>query len=239
MNPLGVHMKVRDFKIVDYWTEQVNKMIDILHIEYFDHGEAHAKSRDYFLKHEEYTHFVFLPDDIIVTPDMVELLLEDARQLGDNCVVCGYSNVDFSTPSVNISFRDLRKVLVMFREQYQHPSLYDVLSDKFSYPFVKVTFQGNTLTIIPRKIVEKLSFKPYKTQIDNVLGKLMIRGSMYDLQMCNELLDLGVDIYCDLRLLIMHFGNTLRLINAKGKTRKMYLKTKNGEIKDYVELPPY
>jgi hypothetical protein len=239
MNPLGVHMKVRDFKIVDFWTEQVNKMMDVLYLEYFDHGEAHLKAREYFLKHEEYTHFVYLPDDVVITPSHVELLMEDIKQLGDNCVVCGYSNVDFSTPSVNISFRDLRKVTVMFREQYQHPSLYDILSDKFSYPFVKVTFQGNTLTIIPRKIVEKLSFKPYKTEVDTVLGKMMIRGSMYDLQMCNELLDLRVDIYCDLRLLIMHFGNTLRLINVRGKKRKMYLKTKSGEIKDYIELPPY
>jgi hypothetical protein len=67
----------------------------------------------------------------------------------------------------------------------------------------------------------------------------MVRGSMYDLQMCNELLNLGVDIYCDLRLLIMHFGNTLKLINVKSKNRRMYLKTKNEEVKDYVELPPY
>jgi len=239
MNVLGVHMKIRDFPMVDFWTEQVNKMIDILHIEYFPHDIAHQKAREYFLSHSEYTHLLFLPDDVIATPSHVEQLIQDAHQLGHDKVICGYCNVDFTKDEVAISKTKINKVLVPGRTDYKFIRLMDILAGKYEYPFIKVFFQGNALTLIPRSIVEKLSFKGYRENIDTLFGKMMKRETMQDLQMAFELDQLGIDVICDLRVLVVHFGNTTKLINVKGKTPRMYLKTKDGEIKDMVEMEPY
>jgi hypothetical protein len=225
--------------MVDFWTGQVNKVIDVLHIEYFPHDVAHLKAREYFLSHGEYTHMLILPDDVIITPNHVELLMQDALQLGHDKVVCGYCNVDFSNDEVAISKVRMNRIPIPGRTDYRFIRLTDILAGKYEYPFAKVFFQGNALTLIPRSVVEKLSFKGYREKIDTLFGKTMKRKVMHDLQMAFELDQLGIDVVCDLRVLIMHFGNTTDLINVKGKTPGMYLKTKNGEIKDMVEMEPY
>jgi len=239
MNVLGVHMKIRDFAIVDYWTEQVNKMIDILHIEYFPHDVAHQKAKEYFLNHKEYTHLLILPDDVIATPNHVHLLIQDAHQLDHDKVICGYCNVDFSNDEVAISTSRMNKIPIPGRTDYRFIRITNILAGKYEYPFVKVFFQGNALTLIPRGVVEKLSFKGYTEKIDSLFGKIMKREVMQDLQMAFELDQQGIDVVCDLRVLVMHLGNTTGLINVKGKMPRMYLKTKDGEIKDMIEMEPY
>jgi hypothetical protein len=232
-------MKIRDFPVVDFWTEQVNKMIDILHIEYFPHDIAHQKAREYSLSHSEYTHLLFLPDDVIATPNHVNLLIQDAHQLGHDKVICGYCNVDFSNDEVAISKTRMNRIPIPGRTDYRFIRLMDIIAGKYEYPFIKVFFQGNALTLIPRSVVEKLTFKGYRATVDTLFGKTMKRETMHDLQMAFELDELGIDVVCDLRLLVVHFGNTVRLINVKGKTPRMYLKTRSGEVRDMVEMEPY
>jgi len=224
VNLLGVCHKVRDFKPLQYWRDKIDQ-IDILYVENYDHEEAHRVSRQFFLDHDEYTHYLFICDDVLVLPSHIDLVIEDVKII-KNAVICGYSNIDFKDDKINISFKDLRKIYVMYREQYQHPSIYDVLANNFNYPFVQVFFHGNTLACYPRDIIEKLSFKPYKYEYDDVFGKRIRRGKMFDLQMCIELANMGIPILCDLRLLCMHFGNTLRFINVVGKEKKVWLKKK-------------
>ena len=229
MNILGVQMKVRYFKPLEYWVSKVNEMIDILYIENYDHEEAHIKAKSFFMNHGEYTHMLLLNDDLLITPSHISLLMEDVEHFKDECVVCGYSNVGFSNPWVNISFTDLRGVNVMYMEQYRFPSVYDALTGALGYPFARVFFQGYVLTCIPRWIAEKLSFKPYKRTVDSLLGRYMYRGTMFDLQMSIELADMDVPVVCDTRLLVMHFGDTRRYIDLR-RPRRMYLRRRDGSI---------
>ena len=235
MNPLGVHMKIRDFPVVDYWTSRLNEIIDILHIEYLPHDEGHKKARDFFLHHDEYTHFVFLPDDVVITPSHLQLLLEDAKLFDENTVICGYCNVGFRNSLSNVSQKDMRNLSPMFYEQYEYLDVLDIIQGKHGFPFFDVVFQGNALTLIPRKVVEKLSFKPYKYLMDGLFGKSILRGIMHDLQMSNELKSLGIRVVCDARLLVMHFGATAHLANVKDKKPKIFLKKKNGEVVNVFE----
>jgi hypothetical protein len=230
MNPLGVHMKIRDFPVIDYWTSLLNNMIDILHIEYMPHDEGHKRARDFFLQHNEYTHFVFLPDDVVITPSHLALLLEDAKLFDENTVVCGYCNVGFKNSLSNVNQKDMRNLSPMFYEQYEFLDILDIIQGKYGFPFFDVFFQGNALSLIPRKVVERLSLKPYKYLMDSLFGKSILRGIMHDLQMSNELKSLGIRVVCDARLIIMHFGATVHLVNIKNKRPRIYLKRRSGEV---------
>jgi len=227
-------MKVRYFKPLEYWIGEVNKLVDILYIENFDHETAHMMAKAFFESRGEYTHLLFINDDLLVTPSHVELILDDVKHFKDECVVCGYSNVGFTNPWINISMTDLRGVNVMYMEQYRFPTVYDALTGRISYPYARVFFQGYSLTCIPRWIAEKLSFKPYKRVADSLLGKYMLRGTMFDLQMSIELADLGIPVICDMRVLTMHFGDTRRYVDLR-RPRRIYLRRRDGSVE---WLPP-
>jgi len=65
-------------------------------------------------------------------------------------------------------------------------------------------------------------------------------GIMFDLQMCNELLDMNVPIMVDVRLFCPHFAFGLGVINLKGKERTVsFYDSSKGEWSVLERLPPY
>ena len=241
MNVLGVVMSVRDLKPCLYWIDQIT-FIDKLVIKNYSHDDAHKIARDFFLEHKEYTHFLFLSEDIIATPCHVSLIIDDARRF-PNSVVCGLSNVDFNNNVTNISFRNMYNIVVHDRSVYRHPRPEDLVLGQKGFPFVKVWFQGNTLACYPRKVVEKLSFKPYHYHSESsalrYFGYKRKHGMMFDFQMCRELYELGIDIICDLRAFVMHFKIPLGSFKFADKPRTVRLFKKNGEVELIREDPPY
>lgn len=223
---LGVYMGVRNFRIVEFWRRKIDQ-IDVLEIQNYWHEEAYQFAKDFFLKHREYSHLLIIPEDAIVTPDHVDLLLDESAKIGYP-VISGYSNIDFRKDLVNITTKDLRNIKLAFQEQYQHPSIKTVLVGAFDYPLQKVFFCGHTLCLIRRDVVEKTSFKAYKT-IDDLIRRKQFGtggkpfGIMHDVQFCIECANLGVPIYVDLRLLFIHFGVTVDMVNLKGKIRTIRL----------------
>lgn len=233
-------MSVRDFILCSYWYNSVDST-DKLYIKNFRHDEAHNIAKKFFLEHD-YTHFLFLTEDIIVTPEHIRLIEEDIM-LHDFPVLCGWSNVDHTSEYANISFYDMRKTNVSFRQQYRHPLIRDIVHGAYGTDFIQVKFQGNVLACYRRDVVEKLSFKPYKyvshPQYAKCFGQAS-HGIMFDLQMCNELLDMGIPITCDVRLFAPHFAFGLNVINLKGKKR--YIDFYDSVKKEWIrvsELPPY
>lgn len=241
MNPLAVTMTVRDFKPCKYWIDRIN-FIDRLVIENYSHDDAHRLAKEFFMEHEEYTHFLFLSEDVIATPCHVKLILEDAKQF-TNAVVCGLSNVDFEHNHTNISFRNMYNLVVTTREVYQHPRPEDLILGQKGFPFVRVWFQGNTLACYPRHVVEKLSFKAYRyhreTDALKFFGYRRKHGMMFDFQMCRELYELGIPIICDLRVFVIHFKIGLGKFKFAHKPRRIILYKKEGGFKVIREDPPY
>jgi len=229
MRPLGVTMAIRDFKVCKYWLDTLN--IDRLMVENYVHEEAHRIAKEFFLKHAEYTHFIFLTEDIIVTQPYLDLIIKDAVENPD-AVVCGYSNVRFDRDEANISFRDLSKVNVMFREQYMHPKIEDVAKGVYGYPLIRVFFQGNTLACYPRHVVEKLSFKPYKylspAQSYQMFRLNMPHGIMFDLQMCIEMHKMNIPVLCDVRCFCPHMFEMPNW-DLRNRKRRVILKRGNEE----------
>jgi hypothetical protein len=241
MNPLGVTMGFRDFKLCRYWLSQINA-IDRLEINNYEHGEAHLIARDFFLSNPQYSHFLFLCEDNVVTPSHLKLILEDALQFKD-AVVCGYSNVQWTKDEANISFRNMRNLVVGGREVYQHPHIESLITGQNGFPFVKVWFNGTTLMCIQRSVVEKLSFKPYRfMRPEDAFRLFKVKrqwGIMQDFQLCRELDVLGVPIICDLRLFLPHFTQAPTSWNFKGKPRTVILHHKDGKTEKIREDAPY
>jgi len=241
LNPLGVTMGFRDFKPCRFWLSQINT-IDRLEITNYEHGEAHLIAKEFFLKNPQYSHFLFLCEDNIITPSHVTLILEDAEKFKD-AVVCGYSNVLWTKDEANISFRSMRNLVVYGREVYQHPRLEALVTGQYGFPFVKVWFNGTSLMCIPRQVVEKLSFQPYRfMRPEEALKYFKVKrqwGIMQDFQICKELNDLNVPIICDLRLFVPHFTQVPTTWNLKGKPRTVILYRKDGSKEKIREDEPY
>src|SRR6187431_592873 len=91
LNPLLVIFKVRDLPEFDESIEKLNPDIYKLYIEYYPQMEAYDHARCFFLSHKIYTHFIILPDDLIITQNDIDVLLEDAHHYD---VIGGWCNVD-------------------------------------------------------------------------------------------------------------------------------------------------
>lgn len=240
-NPLAVHMGIRDFKPVQYWTQQLN-FVDKLMIRNYMHDEAHQIARSYFLEHPQYSHFFYINEDGFFTPDHVRLLMKDVEEQ-DYPVVSGWSDIDHSHPHGNISFRDMKNLVVRGREVYQHPNITDLALGKHGFPIVKVWFMGTTLAMIKREVVEKLSFGAY-TQMDaryveRMFGVRRSFGIMQDFQFCLECCRLEIPIYVDLRCLSFHMTQPIGSWSVRGQPRTVTLISKDGTNRKIREDEPY
>jgi hypothetical protein len=204
---------VRWFPLCKYWIDQIT-FLDKLLVKYHTHGEAYSIIRNFFLEHKEYTHLLIYAEDVLATPDVVKLLIMDARLL-NYPVVTGWCNFDFKRDWTAISTKDLSKTKVTIAEQYNFLKSTDMLF--YDSPFMEVTFTGMPLTLIKRDVVEKVSFKPYSYTHDYLLGTYMKRGFMFDLQFCLECKQLGIPIILDKRVFTVHFGDTRRFINLRDR----------------------
>jgi len=219
-----VIMSPRDFPITWYWIDQID-FLDKLIIKYHLHHEAHEIAQKFFKEHKEYTHFLIATDDVIYTPSHVKLLIKDYLEYKYPVISC-YCNWEWWNDWVNITDKDMRREKVISPYQYRFYKLKDLLrlieAKKVPFPLKKVFFMGLPLTLIERKVVEEVGFKPYKYITDTALGLLARRGIMFDLQFSIECANRNIPIYVDLRCLLVHFGDTRRFINLRGK--KKYVK---------------
>ena len=208
---------VRWFPLCKYWIDQID-FLDKLLIKGYNFDEANQIRRNFFLEHTEYTHLLVYAEDIVTTPDVVKLLIDDAREY-DYPVVTAWLNFDFKRDWLAVSKTPLENVRIAFAEQYHFIKPTDVLY--YDSPFEEVTFTGMPLTLIRRDVVEKVTFRPYTYVTDRVLGVYMRRGTQHDLQFCLECRKLGIPIVMDKRAFAVHFGDTGRFINLAKVEREV------------------
>lgn len=214
VNVLMATCGVRWFPICKFWIDRVD-FVDKLYVKYYSHDEAFRIVKDFFSRHDEYTHLLIYAEDVVTSPDMVRLLISDAEQY-DFPVVSGWCNYDFRRNWVSVNTVDLRNKYVSFADDYKFMSPIDMLFYDDD-PFFECFFNGMALTLIRRDVALKVSFKPYKYVNDYVLGVYRRRGTMFDLQFAIELRNLGVKSIVDKRVVCMHFGDTTKFINLRDK----------------------
>lgn len=242
MKILGVTLGVRDFKISQFWRDKI-KTIDRLEVVGYDHDQAHKICRTFFIEHPEYTHLLFIAEDVLVTPDMIDLLIDDQKTT-DYKVISGYLNIAFTSDLMSLSTTDLTKHPIRTTNDYHFHTLKQCLNNQSLNPIIPVFFQGLGLTIIDRSVIEKTTFKPYTkiyewTRFKQFGMKIPNFGVMFDLQFALELSKLGILQFVDLRLLMLHFGVTIDMIKLQGKPRTVTFIDQDGNRKLVREEKPY
>ena len=91
VNPLLCAPSPRDIREV--YDELRGTGYDRLYAKYYPEKTAYNLMRDYFLDHQEYTHLVICPDDLIIKKEHIDRLVKDLEE-HDFPVLSGVCNVD-------------------------------------------------------------------------------------------------------------------------------------------------
>lgn len=151
--------------------------------------DAYITLRNFFLKHNEYTHMAISPDDLIVTRHDFEILLDDIRRY-DFPVISGICNVsyqlqDMFTPCIELPDENIGYVWLSLEEINNINGIIPVKFDAFA------------CSIIRRDIVKKIIIEG-----DHLGGRM-------DLQFARDCDRLDIPLYVDTRAKMFHLRNRL------------------------------
>ena len=181
-----------------------NIKADKLWIKFYPEEHAYQVARDYFLEHNQYTHLVVLPDDLLITPTDFYTLRDDAETYD---VISGWcrntirltpywkgeqetedmaeSNISFHlppNPPAQGTYGRYRFISIPF---------IDVLKET-NQNIVEVKYAGFPLTFISRNIVEQVPFRRQDCCVDSCFAI--------------DLDKKGIKQYSDLRVRTIHMN---------------------------------
>lgn len=210
--------------VQQFYNDNVGKRYDRLVIQYTPITTAYQKAREIFLRHTEYTHYIYATDDILWTNEGLERLIADYHKHFNNrrdIVLVPDMNTDqeaIELNSGNRAFLTYKHPVPTIEyggrytaEQYQFAKRTDEevqYAIQYTDGIIKCSWSALGLAIIPRYIVENTSFYtdiqynnakyPDRIQIDPKWGCCM------DAIFAKECLDKGFSIYTDLNVSVEH-----------------------------------
>lgn len=187
---------------------------DKLWVCYYNSYEARQIIKDYFLKYDEYTHLVILPDDMIVNQSAIDLLINNLEDGQNYQVLVGCCNVDNkeNRDKLNVSLQVIHPKRVDGTYYYNFITVFDTHLIGRPQP-TRVYYQGDAFLILRRDVVDKLSF-----DTDYKLNEIEPwEGCCNDVVMSWELSELGIPIYCNLKARFQH----LKLNDLENYAKKL------------------
>lgn len=157
--------------------------------------DAYTNAKNYFLEHKQYTHLVICPDDLEVTPDAIEQLIDDVEFFGFD-VIAGMCNIDETQPDTYAIQPIGSQVYTNNHPDCTFGSWYHK-EDKPILPkkdIIQVGFAGFTCEMISRRVLEKVSLE----------GASNGKQGNFDWNFTRECHELGVPIMVDTRVLLYH-----------------------------------
>ena len=193
----------RDIKeVTENWTTYD---YDCIVVKYALQHEAYKHLREYFLEHEEYTHFCIMPDDLVVTSEQLNDLWECATIEDNYPVLSGICPVDEDeTRPKGIPLAIQRVIPKQTRDSDETRSPRDWVYQKDLYPcdsIIKVEHAGFPCMIIRRDIMEIVSWRG-STKIG-----LNLEGN-YDWQFSQDCKRNGIPIHVMPYVYLKHLRNT-------------------------------
>jgi len=215
MKPLLVVFKARE---IPQFLEALGKIqCDKLIMEYYPQEEAYFESRKWFLEHKEYTHFIIIPDDLVVTPEVFDLIAyaPDFPSISgwcNNTALKTENKVPFDAPDVdtNISrysppgepkrgrYAEYRWMTIAEAEKLQKQGIIGL----------SVLHQGFALTRLSRELVEQIPFRSAE-------------GCCIDTCLSIDLLKARIPQYVDMRARCFHIAYQYSQINVGIKPKIM------------------
>jgi len=197
INPLLVYLRPKDIPIV---LENLDTIpCDKLYINYYPYPHPHRIARDYFLAHPEYTHLLICTNDLVVTKQDYDKMLENIVNYPMLDVMCGVCNVDGDQEK---DFWNICPDLPQLDANRRVYHWYHKQCGLKGFIF-RVAFAGFPFMCIARHIVEGLMRKPGRPGYDgcDLFG---VDGFAADLWFCTALWELHVPIYCDSNIEMLH-----------------------------------
>lgn len=150
--------------------------------ENFDEVEAYTILRNYFLEHKEYTHFVIIPDDLMVPVSAFNKLLADVKKK-DYAVISGICNFNCETLGTTDKPGSYDRMLAvdanhqngtkyLLEHEIPHPNHY-VKSGQLS-GIKRVSFSGFAVAFIRRDVIEKISFDTKGRGLDSAFSHKLL-----------------------------------------------------------------
>lgn len=193
----------RDISEFQEALDELNKEYDVFLAKYYERVEAYRKIREFILSHKQYRVVALIPDDLIVTKDGLEKLLEHHVKY-PNAVISGICNFDMYRNSNKYCFRVKGDYgsYPKINELDKYLALYKARPYNGEENLYKVTFNGFACVIIPRKIVEKI---PFRTKIPYGQG-----GSSVNEFFCGDCIENGIDLLADISVRFQHLAYRLK-----------------------------
>lgn len=126
---------------------------DKLFAKYYEEFDAYKNLRDYFLKHDEYTHMVLCPDDLMVTSEVFNVLKEAIEKFNLR-VLSGICNYDYQNQDKYNCWQSLQKGYGLITNYMTQEEM-----DRAPGGIIQVQFEGFACTWIRRDVVEEIEFR--------------------------------------------------------------------------------
>jgi len=193
INPMIFIPSPRDIPDVMKWWPKMPH--DKFIVKYKNQPTAYKEGKEYFLEHEQYTHFIICPDDLEVPPAKLKILINDVKCSGYR-TISGFSNID-ETQLETYCFQPLGLDLTTDHPSVNKGSWY-MENEKPIKPkdvdILQVGHSGFSCQVIERDLLDKVSW----------IGASGNGWHNFDWQFSKDCHKLGVPIYVDLRVKMYH-----------------------------------
>jgi hypothetical protein len=189
INPLLFAPSVRNIpEVIESW----NKIpYDKYIVKMKPEPEAYKDGRDYFLDHEEYTHIVICPDDLVIDYDSFMMLVNDTEEY-ELSNISGVANIDENQPELYATKRLGVAPTLKHKSAHFTKQELDALDDEI----MEVSFTGFGCQFIERELVKKLSFSGLNNTPHNL-----------DQQMSLEMIELSLPLLINKNAFFYHMRN--------------------------------
>ncbi len=185
-----------DIDIVNNYTKFI--ACDQYHVRYQKEYPAYIKMREFFLEHTEYDYMVLASDDILVTPEHIEILKKTLNKKKYK-IVSGLMNVD--SPEWNKPNGRINITLDLPKKNMSERSWNFILRKEIpSSRYFKCGYSGFPLMAIHRDVVEKFVFDT--TGVWDSRG--VAGGYNIDLVFCWRCHEAGIPIWVDSKIDMFH-----------------------------------
>jgi len=221
IKPLLVYFKAAIYP--DILNELRKIPCDKLILEYYPYPHPHNIARDFFLEHTEYTHLIIHPQDLLVTKEDYQKLLNDVLY-DDFPVFSGVCNVERPPHRLSGVMNCCIKCPNRDKDNRKYnwipiPSIPNLLG------ITKVGFMGFAFTFIKRSVIER-------RLID---GEFIFKGcdgkEIYpDLNFCNGCKELDIPICVDTDVQLVHYANHKPSLIGKQSCKQVFIRYEENLI---------
>lgn len=221
VNPLLCSPSPRDIKEV--YDELKDTGYDRLYAKYYPEKTAYNLMRDYFLDHQEYTHLVICPDDLVIKKEHTDKLIADL-EINDFPVLSGVCNVDSGSNKdfLNITYNlphpkrtvPEKNIIGWRHYHWVHKDT------KFPRDILPFYFSGFAAMFLRRDVVARYKFTDDAAQNGT---PSLITGAI----------DVMFSNVCALEKIPQMVDTTVRMEHLKGKERFFDITLGDGELRLY------